>query len=517
MQKNSKISDLNIETFTLEQYYLSLDKFGLSKTWSKILKMISGKKISVLASNNLLNFDNLGELYEIGLAHTNKIDKKDLGKYFTPKDVSSLMAELLLENKIKKIADVACGTGNLIIEVLTQVKTSNLFDVIKFIKDGNLYLYELDALALKICLKKIEILLEENLSNYINVVKGDFLNKNITLAENASVITNPPYSVIKQYKNVWKKDDVLIQAKDLYAGFISKILDKCEHAIIVSPQSYLTSEKFSLLRTKMNSDFSGEIFSFDNVPGTLFNGKKHGIFNTNGANGVRASITNIRKDSEKGFSLTHLIRFKTAQRDIVINKSFLRSKLGQTFQSLDMPIKSFKELEPMVYGIIPEKKYLSDLIEMDPKLQKSNFKLYVSTSARYFTIASKMKLDRNGYFIVYAKNEESFDLLYSLINSSYVYMWWRFMDGGILFAKRHLLTTPYNWELFNKIKKIDDIIEEMIAQEPNYTTYKKNAGKNQESIKFPIEYRQKINNVFFPKYAEYLELVHNNYEVSNDK
>ena len=40
--------------------------------------------------------------------------------------------------------------------------------------DGKLYLYDLDPIAMKICLKKIDILLGAEVSDLINVSVGDF-------------------------------------------------------------------------------------------------------------------------------------------------------------------------------------------------------------------------------------------------------------------------------------------------------------------------------------------------------
>ena len=517
MEKISK--EIDVIKFNINQYYHMLDHFGLEKTWDNILNFLTGKTINDLSINYLLSFDNLGQLYEIGLAYSNKILKKDMGKYYTPQDVSDIMAKLLLENKIIKLADVGCGTGNLIISVLKHMKTLKGINPVEFILDGKLYLYEADPIALKICLKKIDILLKQEVSKLVNTYNGDFLDEDITLPMGVSVITNPPYAPIKNIKNNWSNDSVISQSKDLYAAFISKIINYCDSAVIVCPQSYLVAAKFSELRLKLSKNFRGEIFSFDNVPGTLFNGKKHGIFNTNTANGVRAAITSIQKSEQPGFNLTHLIRFKTSQRSDVITLDFLRSKLGTTVQDLSYPLKVFKELEPMVEKIKVNNNnnYLADLIENNPSKQKNEFKLYVSTSARYFTVASKQKLNRSGYFPIYAKNKEAFELLYSLINSSYVFMWWRFLDGGILFSKSILLKIPYDLNLIEKNKKIENFIENMIANENNYLAFKVNAGVKQESLKFPIDFRKHINKVLFPKYANYMDLVHNNFEVWLEK
>lgn len=512
-----------LEAFTLDVYEKMIDTYGLSKTWSRILNLISDKTVEQLSENELLSFDNIGELYEIGLAHSNKISKKDMGKYYTPKDVCILMAELLLENEINAIADIGCGTGNLVISVLSALKEKTGIDPIDFIHEGRLYLYDVDSLAVNICLTKIDILLGKKVSQNVNVIIGDFLDKRIALPPNISVITNPPYAVIKEFGKKWNVDEVLLQAKDLYAGFMNKIMNYCKNAVIVSPQSYLVASKFSKLRKKLGKKFCGEIFSFDNVPGTLFNGRKKGIFNTNSANGVRAAITSLKSNGQQGFKLTHLIRFRNDQRSEVINLNFLRSKLGTQMQEFDeQPIKAFKELEPMLEEIIKtdakeEIKYISDLIQFEPSLQNPNYKLYVSTSARYFTLASKKSLKRKGYFTIYGKDENSFDILYLLINSSYAYMWWRFSDGGIYFTKRNLFSIPYHKKMLDKVIEIEDIVATMISKENDFVSYKLNAGERQESIKFPEEYRYKINKALFPKYAEDMKLLHKNYEVVNDE
>lgn len=515
-QKYTRVSKKSIldryEDLTVSTYSDMLESMSLKKVWDNIIKLINNSSLSTINTSDI-NYDDLGELYEYGLAKTNKISKKEMGKYYTPKDVASVMAKLLLENKIDTLVDVAVGTGNLIIEVLSEMIRQD-YNIIDFIKNGRLWLYDKDQIAINIALAKINVLLNENLTQYINVVCADFLNKKITLPKGCSVITNPPYSLVKKLEIGWNASAVMKEAKDLYAGFMDKILDHAEHAVLVTPQSYLVAQKFSKLRKKLGENFYGEIFSFDNVPGTLFNGKKHGIFNTNTANGVRASITNIKRNGHNGFRLTHLIRFKTDQRKDIINLDFMRSKLGVTEQDLAMPVKSFKELEPFVLSVLKNDHiFLEDIIEINSSKFNPKLKLNVNSSARYFTVISKKHLDRNGTFEIYAKNEESYYLLYALVNSSYAYMWWRFFDGGILYSKRHLLQTPITTHIIQKVDEIRMIVDEMILMEDNYLSYKTNAGKKQESIKFPIKYRRKLNSILFNDQSDELEILHRNYEV----
>ena len=53
----------------------------------------------------LLDVDNFSELYEIGLEINNKNSKKELGQYYTPMDVSRLLALMFVDLKGKYICD----------------------------------------------------------------------------------------------------------------------------------------------------------------------------------------------------------------------------------------------------------------------------------------------------------------------------------------------------------------------------------------------------------------------------
>ena len=93
----------------------------------------------------------------------------------------------------------------------------------------------------------------------------------------------------------------------------------------------------------------GFVVSFDNVPGNIFLGKKHGIFNTNTANSVRAAITVVEDaDDRKGFRMTPLIRFKTEERTALLNNDVLESFIDETDQIITdanpMYRRCFKQL-----------------------------------------------------------------------------------------------------------------------------------------------------------------------------
>jgi len=489
------------EQFNLGRYEDLVLRYGLSSVWDELLDILTKHGIDFF-EKNYVDFYDIGRLYEIGLAVENKYSKKEAGKYYTPKDVSQLMADLLIENeRLDAIADVGCGCGNLVIEVLQKVKDRSAEEFGKLA--NNIYLYDLDKTAINICKTRISVLFSIDDKN-IHACCGDYLNGKVKMPSDCFVISNPPYSQIKDVDKSWGYKVAIKESKDLYVGFIEKMIRTSEKAVIVSPQSYIVGTKFKKIRELLYQLGSGEIYSFDNVPGTLFNGRKQGVFNTNTANGVRASILVFNKTTNKGYRLTHLIRFRTDEREKVIKIGYVKKQLGSRIQDLKKPLKCFRELESFV-GTITGNKTIKDLLS----IKENKYCINVNSSARYFIVGSAKKLNRNGSFELYAKDEESFYLLYALLNSSYAYLWWRMLDGGILIPKSLLIEIPLP-SIFNFDNSIVQYCKKLINDENKHLVYKKNAGAMQESIKFPVESRNKLNQLMFGDIP--FELIHSNKE-----
>lgn len=500
------LNDLLSKGFSLAKYEHQVIRHGLVKVWDVLISYLKEFGISTFSST-IVDFYDIGRLYETGLAFENKYTKKETGKYYTPRDVSILMSNLLIENEyLDSIVDVGCGCGNLIIEVLSQVKERSESEFEGLIK--NVYLYDVDKTAIKICKARIEALFNID-SSIIKTYCCDFLSKQAKIPNKCFIISNPPYSQIKNINKNWEYTSAVSESKDLYVGFIEKMVRRSKKSVIVSPQSYIVGTKFQKIREILFDQGNGEIYSFDNVPATLFNGRKQGVFNTNTANGVRASILVFNKSLNKGYRLSHLIRFKTDERKKIINIDYIKKQLGLRIQDLKRPLKCFKELESFVEKI-EGPMTLASLLEEDKNKYKKKYCIHVNSSARYFIVGSSKELNRNGKIDLYAKNESSYYLLYALLNSSYVYLWWRMLDGGILISKNLLLSIP--------LPSIDclsnDIInycKRLIKEESKYLVYKKNAGTMQESIKFPVKYRSKLNKMMFGDVP--FDLIHSNKEM----
>lgn len=488
-----KVEEIDLKNYTVDTYKKDIKKYGLKNLWDYLLEKLLIEQID----NSLFNYENFGELYEIGLEELEKKKKQKEGKYYTPKDVSAVMAEWLFKNSGENVCDIGCGTGNLILAYFDYIgyeKTREL------ILGNHVYLYDSDKLATKICQYTIGLKYGRDLMEHLNIVTSDFLNESTTLPENCKIICNPPYYKIEKIKNTWQNTNIIQDTKEYYSAFMEKIIDNSQSSVIISPYSFIGGEKFFSLRKKLN-EHNGFIVAFDNVPGNIFLGKKHGVFNTNSSNSVRAAITVVEnKENKNGFKVSPLIRFKTEERKRLINCLTLESLLNPNYQTITEEnkkyYKCFKELDS-IYNkwIIKSNKKLKDLIST----KKTKYMLCIPKTCRYFTTGSSLDLNRDGKYNLYFKNELEFNYAYCLINSSFAYWYWRIYDGGITYPLNLLLDCPIFVDEENKKqqKELEKIVTEMISCEKDYFVYKKNAQKVQENIKFPEKYRDRINRIMF--------------------
>ena len=511
-KQTRKIQAGFMHAFDEKNYFLMIDKIGLEKTWNAILMQLSILGKTEFEKNVFVLYDS-GLLYEMGLAHVNKVGKRLAGKYYTPKDVSSLMSDLFLEKYDGgPIADVACGCGNLIIELLSKLKKNSPLLFGKLVREKSIYLYDNDFLSLQICLARIVASFGNDVGNGCKLFNDDFLSKKTILPQGINVISNPPYHRITTFDRDWELTESFFEAKDLYIGFFEKIMRFCHFATIITPQSFLVGNCYSRFRQELGSTCKGEVYVFDNVPTSIFSGKKQGVFNSNTSNSVRAAITSFVIDGQTGFRISHMLRFKSKERSKVISASYLKDTLGVHVQNLSRPLKCFNgNLEAFFYGILSDHYYpFSRLLHEKSYVSKDDsLSIRVSNSARYFIAASKRKTERKGYFDLNFVNHSSFIIGYALLNSSYCYAWYRAMDGGILLPKSLLKAIPVPEKIVSD-SELENIVNEMIEAENKFRRYKKNGGSEQETIKFPNYYRNRLNALLFP--GTDFEVVHSNSE-----
>ena len=378
---------------------------------------------------------------------------------------------------------MCCGTGNLIISVLDVMERDK---AIELLANGNIYLYDIDVTAMKICQAILTNRYGECAKN-VNMIQGDCLDANIHFPANSKVISNPPYG---------KQDSLAGQntyscaktTKELYVAFMEKIIAEKTPGVIITSHSFLGGSTFKVLRKEMNN-CGGKIFAFDNVPANIFKGKKFGIFNSNEANSTRAAITIIEPEV-KGFKVAPFIRFRSADRAEVLTNEFLTSLLPDSLQHNgdEVLYRIEKGTEEIVDKWTKSKKTLNSLLSAS----KTQYALDVPNTCRYFTTGAKKTLSRTGKITLYFKDENSFYLGYAFINSSFCYYWHRMCNGGVTYPITLLKSMPIFGVVTDELKEFCD---KMMSEEEDYIVLKKNAGAFQENIKFPMSYHETLNNL----------------------
>ncbi len=478
----------DLSSYTMGQYQNDVSTLGLEETWNRICKWIisNGEQ-----SEGMLATENFGELYEEGLAIQNKANKKASGQYYTPRDVSSVMAEWFSRQYPTIVCDVACGVGNLI---LSYFKCIGYDKTREILREGRVHLYDIDETAIKICITAILARYGLENADTIQAHRCDFLSSNLSLPKGCKVISNPPYAAIAELPSDWTHTDTAKSTKELYAVFMEKILEQSNASVIITPYSFIGGTKFYPLRCVMN-DSSGFVVSFDNVPGAIFCGKKHGIFNSNTGNSVRAAITVAEKTTaEKGFRFSPLIRFKNIERARLLKCKVLEDFVGNRIQKVSEHNTMFAKCDRRLENLLDEWIRKSDSTLSERITNNGRFKLTMPNTCRYFTVAVDHKLNRKGQISLHFDDEDVYWYVYCMINSSFAYWHWRLYDGGITYPSGLLLKLPLFFDSLEQEDKwfFRDIANEMINSAGGFIVKKNNLG-TQENIKYPKEYRDRIN------------------------
>ena len=470
---------------TIAEYFSLIDNQGFKQTWEQLL---SSKE----------EIEKWSDLYEQGLAYINKIEKKEMGKYYTPVDVAQVMGRFFLPLDGQALCDIGCGTGCLILEVLNLLSKE---EARQYIRQHELFLYDIDSLAARICQEQILFFYGEDLKDYIHLSIGDFLQDTIILPPNCKVISNPPYGKMSLTRTVIQQ-----KTKDLYAAFMEKIINQSKSAVIITPHSFLNGDKFDSLRQLLGTKHC-DFYAFDNVPGNIFNGPKRGIFNSNNVNSVRACIS-IITDDNAGIYTSEFIRFSNAERSSLLQVEVLKETLSTTKQEYKTKTPFFMLKKGAPTHWLQSPKTIENLLTA-----YSDYAINVPTTCRYYTVGAVTNLSRQGKYVLYAKSKEDFYLLYGLLNSSYCYYFYRLANGGITYPIRLLKKCPVP-NILNLPSDFKEYCDILINNESDFIVTKKNAGEIQENIKIPAEYRNKLNqymSVFFNEENYDFTCIHQNH------
>lgn len=503
-----------INSLPIQDFNLILDRFGIEKAWHSILAthlnnldrsdlryILNEEEFKNIEIQNFdfLNGLSVGEisvLYEYSLAYADRDKRKQEGQYFTPDDVAQVMAKraaLFPKNKIW--VDPCSGVGNLSFWLIKYQEDQETF------LKNNVYLIDRDKLALFIARFILTVNFQKNDTRLFERIKSRFIVADFLFSDSLPkydyAILNPPY--------VMAEPDTRFEtsaARDLYAYFLERVTKTSAGFVSITPQTFTNGQKFNSLRKLLLNNFTTlDVYCFDNVPDNIFRGIKFGSKNTNTANSTRAGIIVAKRGGNKQiFRITPLLRWRVKERQKLLDS--MDNFLAEIKPREDVFPKIQKDLLPLYNFVKKQGKILAYFISQSP----TRYKLTVPSTPRYFISALKSGVERSSFKTLYFYSEKEMDVAYLLLNSSYMYWWWRVNDGGMTISEKTLMTLP----VINEISVSKNLLTKIELSEKTNRVIKRNAGKDNENVKHDPSLVREITRGLFPSFARALELVHNN-------
>jgi hypothetical protein len=504
----------------------TLDEFGIKQAWINILAshlalmpefayILKSEHFQGARKNEInlldgLSIGEIGVLYEYSVTYCDPESRKSNGQFFTPDDVANYMAAFSRKFGPGIWLDPCSGIGNLSWHLVARQDDPEHFLLTSMI------LSDRDDLALLIARTLMTISFQNSNPKLFddiaeNFVVFDFLsvaqNVNLDLfATNDSlsaipkhdfVIVNPPYLATEM-------DDRFETAKagDLYSYFLENIIKTSRGFISITPQSFTNAGKFKTLRRLLLKTYTNiTIFTFDNVPANIFKGIKFGSKNSNQANSIRAAII-VAVEGKGRRKITSLIRWRSSEREILFKRigGFLSDvPLSEDF--FPKVSKAYKDL----FMSVRELPTLGEICQTRP----TKFPLYVPSAPRYFIPALKKPVQRASQKTLYFSNAADRDRAYLLINSSFMYWWWRVRDGGMTLSLETIQSLP-----LLQFQVEDRLVIALQKSEKTNKVYKQNAGAAQENVKHPKDLLMEVNNCVIPEFSSLLISLHENSDLA---
>lgn len=493
-----------------------IDTHGLRAAWVGILRAYvhaSDKKFSYVlrttelrstceVGTDLLQGLSIGEvsaLYEYALAYADRDKRKIGGQYFTPDDVSQFLAtQAKYFSHTAMWIDPCAGVGNL---SYWLVKAKD--DPEQFVLQ-RLYLVDRDPLALLTARVLFTIAFQRKEKDFFSSMSSRCLVRDFLSAQDLpkadAAILNPPY-----VSGVTAPDHYrTAPTRNTYAFFIEKVSKLCQEGYIsITPQTFTNGQRFATLRAVILAGHKAlDVYCFDNVPDNIFSGFKFGSLNTNTANSTRAGVIVARSSSTVRHRITPLLRWRSHERERMFATA--RQFLTEVTFTSDVFPKIGRELKSLYEKVRTFDDKLGSLIVP----QSTPHTLQVPTTPRYFISANKTPVQRTSYRTLYFKSVRDLDCAYVLLNSSYMYWWWRVNDGGMTISEKTLLDLPIPADI-NRLKAMR-FVKMLEASEQTSKVVKLNAGKEIENIKHSHDLIRSITEFLFPAHVASLTDTHSN-------
>ncbi|MDR4496481.1 MAG: type I restriction-modification system subunit M [Candidatus Scalindua sp.] len=150
-----------------------------------------------LRPSRIGNNDIIGDVYEYLISRFAAGAGKKAGEFYTPSEVSTLLAKLLNPKPGDRICDPACGSGSLLIRVAREVPDGNFFLAGQESNGStwslcrmNMFLHKMDNARIEWC----------------NTISSPKLIEEDNLMKFNIVVANPPFSLDKWGADVAEKD-----------------------------------------------------------------------------------------------------------------------------------------------------------------------------------------------------------------------------------------------------------------------------------------------------------------------
>lgn len=153
---------------------------------AKLLEAIGDLRLGEYADNTI---DAFGDAYEYLMAMYASNAGKSGGEFYTPQEVSELLAEITTVGKkeVNKVYDPCCGSGSLLLKFAKVLGKEN-------VRQG-FYGQEINLTTYNLC--RINMFLHDINYNHFNVAHGDTLTDPKHWDEEPfdAIVSNPPYSI----------------------------------------------------------------------------------------------------------------------------------------------------------------------------------------------------------------------------------------------------------------------------------------------------------------------------------
>jgi hypothetical protein len=520
----SSLFNFNIQTLDL-----LLKSDGIEKTWRRILlthiqnkpnfKYIAEHpefKTQKALQNDLiqgLSIGEIGVLYEYSVTHGSVASRKNNGQFFTPDDVANFMAISSKKFENGVWLDPCSGIGNLSWHLAAVQSDPETFIL------NNLILSDKDELALLIARTLLTVSFQKKRKNLFSQIENnfqvfDFLSVSDSgefslfkadsglegIPKHDFVIVNPPYLATQADARF-----ECSKSGDLFAYFLENVIKSSRGFISITPQSFTNAKKFSSLRNLLLRSYNNlTIYCFDNVPANIFKGIKFGSTNSNQVNSIRASIM-IALPGQGKRQITSLIRWKSSEREVLFKEA--KRHLSKVKLTEDFFPKVGQDYQEM-YESTASLPLLGSICNS----RKTKFALYVPSAPRYFIPALKKSVKRSSQKTIYFDSALDRDRAYMLMNSSFMYWWWRVRDGGMTLSLETILSCP-----LLDFPLSESLIRRLEESEKKNKVYKQNAGSAQENVKHPKTLVSALNKVVAPQFASLLMDIHDNSDLHAQK